>query len=141
MGFDKTLLLFYFFLFVYFQHNFLYVDSRSLRLATVDTSHVSSVSKLQDIAYSGKTPELTVFIRKGGGGKGGGGRGGGGGGGKAVGRGGLRQSRGGLGGYPFLSATAHHHHNRSSGSRNLGWTGRGFGWLGLSVSAGLILVS
>ncbi|ESQ32082.1 hypothetical protein EUTSA_v10005691mg [Eutrema salsugineum] len=106
-------------------------------MASIDTSHVSSISKPEGIAYGGKTPELVVFIRKGGGGKGGGGRGGGM---ARTGRGRLRKSRGGLGGYPFYVAGSHHHVNGSNGSMNiLGWTG--FGSLGLSVLAGLVLFS
>lgn len=92
----------------------------------------------------GKTQKLAVFIRKGGRGRGVGGsrsRGAG-----AKGRGGgrdrLRQNRGGLGGYPFFGGMSYHHAKHSSGSRNVGRTGCGFGWLGLlSVTTGLILVS
>lgn len=144
MGLTRTSLLFFCLLFLYLHNNFVsIVDSRSLRLASVDTSHVSTISKPEGIiSYGGKTPKLAFFIRKGGGGKGGGGRGGGG----VKGRGGgggydrLRQSRGGLGGYPFFVAASHHNANRSSGSQNVGRLG--CGWLGLlSVLAGLILVS
>ncbi|CAA7023210.1 unnamed protein product [Microthlaspi erraticum] len=129
MSLRKTSLLFYFLFFFHFQHNLLSVDSRSLRQASVDTSHVTSI------------PKLAVFIRKGGGGRGGGGRGGGGVAGKAVGHGGLKQARSGLGGYPFFVVASHQSANPSSGSRNLGWTGRGFGWLTLSVFTGIVLVS
>lgn len=143
MGLTKTSLLFYFLFVLYLHHNFVsVVDSRSLRLASVDTSHVSTISKPEGvIGYGEKTSKLAVFIRKGGGGKGGGGRGGGKvGGGRGGGYDRLRQSRGGLGGYPFFSGMSHHH--RSSGSRNLGRPRCGFGWLGLlSASVGLLLVS
>lgn len=139
MGLTKTSLLFYFLFFFHFQHNLLSVDSRSLRKASVvDTSHVSSISKLGGIAYGRKKPKLAVFIRKG---RGGGGRGGRGGADKAIGRGGLKQARSGLGGYPFFAVASHQNANPSSGSRNLGWTGRGFGWLSLSVFTGIVLVS
>ncbi|XP_019084697.1 PREDICTED: uncharacterized protein LOC104709391 [Camelina sativa] len=132
-------LLFYFLLFLYLHHNFFsFVNSRDLRLASVDIGHVSTISKPESIiGYGRKTPKLAIFIRKGGGGKGGGGRSGG-----IKGRGGggeyARQSHG---GYPFFVASSHHHANPSSGSRYV--IGRpGCGWLGLlSVLAGFVLIS
>ncbi|KAL9280606.1 hypothetical protein AtEden1_Chr5g0109391 [Arabidopsis thaliana] len=53
----------------------------------------------------------------------------------------FRESRGGLGRYPYFYGIPHQHANRSSGSRNLRRSGCSFGWLSLlSASAGLILV-
>ncbi|VYS67901.1 unnamed protein product [Arabidopsis thaliana] len=145
MGLTKTSLLFYFLFVLYLHLNFIsVVDSRSLRLASVDTNHVSTISKPEGvIGYGGKTPKLAVFIQKGSGGRGGGGRGGGKG---RGGRGGrydrLKQSRGGLGGFPYFYGMSHHHANRSSSSWNLGRSGCGFGWLGLLPAlVVLILVS
>ncbi|CAH8305901.1 unnamed protein product [Eruca vesicaria subsp. sativa] len=87
MGSTKAFLILYFLFLLHHQHHFFQATSRSVtRLATVDPSHVnlpvqSLQSKHDGDGFSGKTAELDVVVKRGGGGHGGhGGHGHGGGG-------------------------------------------------------------
>lgn len=165
MGSTKGSLILYFIFFLLLQHKFFQATSRSTtRLATVDPSHVnlqvqSVESKHEGDGFSDKTVELTVVVKRGGGGgHGGSGHGGGGHVGGIHGVGGGGHSGGG-GGHSFGGGE----HGGGSGERSMG--GRGvhpsFGggggsyhggkgssgdrnsvsvWLGLSTLVGLVLV-
>ncbi|CAL9214015.1 unnamed protein product [Arabidopsis halleri] len=138
MGLRRTWLVLYILFIFHFQHNLTSVSSRP---SSVDTNHEAlpfSVSKPDVVVFEGKARELAVVIKRGGGG----GRGGGGarsGGSSRRGGGGSSSSRSG-GVIPIHTGGGSAGSHRSSGSRNLQGTVCAFGWLALSVLAGLVLV-
>lgn len=151
MDLKKASLLFYFLFLLHLHHHFTYAISRSSTpLASVDPNHdnlpVQDVeSKPDGDVLAGRSTELAVVVKKGGGGGrsfGGGGRSFGGGGrsfgGGTRGRGGGGSSdretsgRRGVRPIPIYGGGSHH---RSSGGRE-----SASGWLGLSILTGLVLV-
>lgn len=144
MGLRRTWLVLYILIIFHLQHNLTSVSSRP---SSVDTNHEAlpfSVSKPDVVVFEGKARELAVVIKRGGGG----GRGGGGarsGGSSRRGGGGSSSSRSrdwqrGGGVIPIHMGGGSAGSHRSSGSRNLRGTVCAFGWLALSVLAGLVLV-
>ncbi|CAE5966115.1 unnamed protein product [Arabidopsis arenosa] len=157
MDLKKATLLFYFLLFLHLQHHFAHAISRaSSSLASVDPNHDDLPVQPVELKPDGdliaaNLTELAVVVKKGGGGggRGGGGFGGGGrsfgGGGSSSRGGGGSSSRGGGGSssrgggirpIPIYGGGSHRGGHHSSGGRETA-----SGWLGLSILAGLVLVS
>lgn len=122
MGLRKTSLVLCILFIFHLQETFPSVSSRPSSCAKNHETLPLNASKPDVVGLEGKARELAVVIRKGGARGGGGGR---------------SRSRGGAGVIYPVGSRSHH----SIGSRNLRGAISAVGWLGLSVLAGLILIT